>query len=468
MEAQMNVLARTIKSRASLALLGIALAAASLGTASAQASAYPNSMDALGDSITRAFNTCSMSFLDCPENSWATGTTAAVDSYYLRLLALNTGISGHNYNDAVSGAKMEELNAQAEKAVTRKVELVTILMGANDACTSSVSTMTSVANYQSQFETAMKTLSSGLPSAQIIVSSLPNVYRLWEIFHTNLSAVDTWNLLKICQSMLENPTSLATADEKRRLEVRGREEEFDSVLQSVCAKYTQCMYDDGAGFKTAFSTKDVSLQDYFHPSVEGQALVAQTAWKTFPEHAFYGDSSSTLEATSNSTQTFQLGSSDWMECGKLTLKYTPPSSTATSLPLAIKSYGECIFNHPSVSERATLLSTSGCEWILASLGLQEASFVSFREGSVDLTCTLTFSTSKCQVNVLKHSPLTEFRWENIEIIERAGIVPGPLYESELSFHLTQMPYEVTGTGCATTGSNGEYHGSIYLQGVAVK
>lgn len=278
----MMTLLRIARARVTLVLLCTGLALASLGIASAQAGAAPNSMDALGDSITRAFNTCSFPFTDCPENSWATGTKAAVDSYYLRLLAVNPGISGHNNNDAVSGAKMTELNGQAEKAVSRKVELVGILMGANDACTSSISTMTSVANYQSQFEAAMKTLTTGIPSAQINIGSLPNVYRLWEIFHTNSSAVNTWNSLKICQSLLANPTSLTKADEERRLQVKTREEEFDSVLESVCAKYTQCKYDKGAGFKTVFNTNDVSTRDYFHPSVEGQTLIAKIAWEAFP------------------------------------------------------------------------------------------------------------------------------------------------------------------------------------------
>lgn len=271
-----------MSTRVRVAVLATVLAIVSIGVASASASAAPNSMDALGDSITRAFNTCSFPFIDCPENSWATGTNSKVDSYYLRLLAVNPGVSGHNYNDAVSGAKMVELNGQAEKAVSRHVELVGVLMGANDACTSSLSTMTSVATYQSEFEQAMNTLTSGLPTAQINIGSLPNVYRLWEIFHNNSSADNTWNSLKICQSLLANPTSTATADEERRVQVRQRVEEFDSVLQSVCAKYTQCKYDNGAGFKTQFATNDVSTRDYFHPSVEGQALIASIAWTSFP------------------------------------------------------------------------------------------------------------------------------------------------------------------------------------------
>lgn len=268
--------------RLGAAALAALLAIVALSVTAASATAHPNSMDALGDSITRAFNTCSFPFTDCPENSWATGTNSAVDSYYLRALAVNPEISGHNFNDAVSGAKMEALNGQAEKAVSRKVELVGILMGANDACTSSLSTMTAVSTYRSQLETAMNTLTKGLPGAQINIGSLPNVYRLWEIFHTNSNAVNTWNSLKICQSLLEKPTSLEKADEERRLKVRLREEEYDTVLESVCAKYTQCKFDKDAGFKTVFNTNDVSTRDFFHPSIEGQALIAKEAWESFP------------------------------------------------------------------------------------------------------------------------------------------------------------------------------------------
>src|SRR5215207_11615330 len=77
--------------------------------APAACAAYPNSMAALGDSITRAFNTCIFPFVDCPANSWATGTNATVNSFYSRLLAVNPGISGHLFNDARSGAKIADL-----------------------------------------------------------------------------------------------------------------------------------------------------------------------------------------------------------------------------------------------------------------------------------------------------------------------------------------------------------------------
>ncbi|HET6447722.1 MAG TPA: hypothetical protein VFG31_01335, partial [Conexibacter sp.] len=85
--------------RRTLAALGAALCLSALASSAALA-AFPNSMSATGDSITRAFNTCRTAFTDCPANSWATGTEAAENSFYLRILERNAGIRGRLFNDA--------------------------------------------------------------------------------------------------------------------------------------------------------------------------------------------------------------------------------------------------------------------------------------------------------------------------------------------------------------------------------
>lgn len=247
------------------------------GSAAAQTT-YPNSMDALGDSMTRAFNTCAVAWTDCLANSWATGTNSQVDSYYERLLALNPGIRGYNYNDAVSGAKMSDLNRQASSAVSRKAQLVTVLMGNNDACGGSSGVMTDVSTFQSEFQQAMSTLTSGLPNASIRIASIPDAYQLWTLFHDNSSAVAAWNTYQECAALLANPTSTAQADVDRRAAFRQREIDYNSVLSTVCAQYAQCTFDGDAGFNARFTTADVATVDYFHPSVPGQALLANVAW----------------------------------------------------------------------------------------------------------------------------------------------------------------------------------------------
>ena len=239
---------------------------------------YPSSMASTGDSITRAFNTCSFPFVDCPQNSWSTGSSATVNSHYRRILAANPAISGRNFNDARTGARMSALNGQVTTAVSQGAQYVTILMGANDVCTSSVATMTPTATLESQLRTALQTLSTGLPNARIYVVSIPNVYHLWEILHTNLGAVLTWSLAGICQSLLANPMSTAPADVARRQQVYDRTVADNAALARACSEFIHCRYDGNAAFNLQFVRSDVSTRDYFHPSVSGQTKAAAVTW----------------------------------------------------------------------------------------------------------------------------------------------------------------------------------------------
>jgi lysophospholipase L1-like esterase len=265
-------------------LLAVLAVATVLAVPAATSTAAPNgnSIAALGDSITRAFDTCSLAYTDCPANSWSTGTSTSVQSWYLRLLANNPAISGHDYNDAKTGAKMVDLQGQAATAVSQGASIVTILMGSNDVCTSSVSTMTPTSTLGTQLSAALATLTSGDPGAQIYVASIPNVYHLWELFHNNFTANLVWAFAGICQSLLANPRSTATADVQRRQQVADQVVADNATIASVCKQFTQCHYDGGAAYNVQFTTSDVTTRDYFHPSVSGQAKAAAALWAAFP------------------------------------------------------------------------------------------------------------------------------------------------------------------------------------------
>ena len=267
-----------MKKGVALAVVVAALAVVPVALADVVHVGYPTSMASTGDSITRAFNTCFFPFVDCARNSWSTGSSSVVNSHYRRILAANPAILGRNVNDAKTGARMNALNGQVTTAVSQGVAYVTILMGANDVCTSSVSTMTPTATLEAQLQTAMETLSSGLPNARIYVVSIPNVYHLWEILHTNLNADLTWTLGGICQSLLANPLSTAPADVARRQQVYDRNVADNAALQRVCATFIHCRFDGNAVFSAQFVPSDVSTRDYFHPSVAGQTKAAAVTW----------------------------------------------------------------------------------------------------------------------------------------------------------------------------------------------
>ncbi|GLW63776.1 lipoprotein [Actinomadura rubrobrunea] len=252
-------------------------AALVLGLLSVPASAaVPSRMASLGDSITRGFNACGW-YVDCPSSSWSTGSNSAVNSHYLRLRAQNSSLVA--YNDAATGAKVSALAGQAQNAVSQGADYVTILIGANDVCTSSESTMTSVADFESRFRAGMNTLRNGLPNAKIFVASIPDIRRLWQVGKDNLAARAAWSAFGICQSMLANPTSNAEADVARRERVRQRVIAFNNVLANVCAEYANCKFDGNAVFNYPFTLSQVSGWDYFHPNESGQAVLAAETYK---------------------------------------------------------------------------------------------------------------------------------------------------------------------------------------------
>lgn len=274
-----SILFLSIWLAASVSVLSAPLASASThNTALPTTNGWPGSIASTGDSITRAYNTGSTPFTDAPANSWSTGTNASVLSHYSRILAANPAISGHNYNDAVSGAKMVDLNGQMVTVNSQNVEYVTVLMGANDACTSTEAAMTPVNTYRAQFQAALNTLSAGSPNARIYILSVPNIYNLWSILHDNSSARTTWSFFSICQSMLVNPQSTAQDDIDRRNRVNQRVIDFNIQLVQVCATNIHCHFDNNAVYNTTFLPSDVSTRDYFHPSLSGQTRLAEGSY----------------------------------------------------------------------------------------------------------------------------------------------------------------------------------------------
>jgi PKD repeat protein len=237
----------------------------------------PDSMAAVGDSITQAASSAGSLGTDAPQNSWSTGTSATVNSHYLRLLALGAPISGQNHNRSVSGAKMAGLAGQMQNAATLQPDYLTVLMGGNDLCTATVGQMTTVADFGSQFQAGMATLTAASPATNVLVISVPDVYQLWNLFKNNFWARFIWSAAGICQSLLANPGSTQAADVQRRAAVRQRNIDYNAQLAAVCARFDRCRFDGNAAFNTAFTTGDVS-GDYFHPSMQGQAKLASVSW----------------------------------------------------------------------------------------------------------------------------------------------------------------------------------------------
>lgn len=239
-------------------------------------------MAAIGDSITQAVNSQSLGV--APEASWSTGDRQddTVESHYERVLARQPAIRGRFANASVPGARMEDGVAQARRAGDSRPDYVTLLFGGNDVCTSAPSTMTPVEEFARQYRATLDELTRVAPDARIFVASVPDVFRLWELFRDNGRARFVWRTFRLCQALLAEDNTDAD-----RQTVRDRTSEFNRVLQEVCADFRRCRHDGGAVHARAFTADDVSGLDFFHPSVAGQAELAQVTW----ERSYWGDAS---------------------------------------------------------------------------------------------------------------------------------------------------------------------------------
>ncbi|MGI9822309.1 SGNH/GDSL hydrolase family protein [Agromyces sp. Marseille-Q5079] len=261
---------------ATIALLAVSFAG---GTGAQAAPPPPPSIAALGDSITQATDACG--YRDCPAYSWSTGSSSSVKSHASRLrLAGATTLAV--YNDAVTGSKAANLLAQAQKAVAQRAQYVTVEIGANDACTSTVAGMTATAAFRTSVLTALQAINQGTPTARIFVASIPNLKRMWSLSQAKSGARLVWAAGKICQSMLVRPTSTAIADTTRRDQVQARVDEYNVALAGACAAVANCTFDGNAVANYSFTASQISVLDYFHPSISGQAKFAEITWGVSP------------------------------------------------------------------------------------------------------------------------------------------------------------------------------------------
>jgi lysophospholipase L1-like esterase len=210
--------------------------------------------------------------------SWATGGSAQVDSLAVRLLG-RAKAAERSWNYAVTGARMADLPGQMGRAAARKPDLVAVMVGANDACRKSTAAMTSVTDFRAGFQDAMSTLRRSAPKAQVYVASVPNLKRLWSEGRTNPVGKQVWKL-GLCPSMLGDADALDAAATERRDTVEKRVQDYNKVLEDVCAEDRHCRFDGGAVYDYRFGTDQLSHLDWFHPSVNGQARLAEIAYRT--------------------------------------------------------------------------------------------------------------------------------------------------------------------------------------------
>ena len=263
--------------------LAVAVAACSSGGTSSPSpspsSKYPNAIAVLGHSGATGFDSNpDQPGVDARGNSWATGDNPTVNSVYLRLLALNPAIRGHNVNVAVSGSDVDNLASQADEALDSQPvpDLFLIQTVDNDIQCDG----TDSANYGPFAATltgVLGRLTSAAPRAKILIVSSP-----W-------ATVDNYGKVAaqltgprahnsgtgICD--LFDPAGKPVPAHWRTLE--GITLHYLGELKSVCAKFPACQYDNDALYHMPITTDDITKSDGAHLTIAGLRKQADLEWR---------------------------------------------------------------------------------------------------------------------------------------------------------------------------------------------
>ena len=138
--------------------------------------------------------------------------------------------------------------------------------------------MTPVASFRADFEDALSTLREALPKTQVYVASVPDLKRLWSEGRSNPLGKQMWKL-GICPSMLGDADALdsaATRAAGRRCRSGWRR---TTRCCGRCARRTAVPLRRGRGVRLPLRTGQLSHWDWFHPSRDGQARLAEMAYR---------------------------------------------------------------------------------------------------------------------------------------------------------------------------------------------
>jgi hypothetical protein len=247
-------------------------------TATAATNAFPTSMVVLGHSAaTGEDSDPSQPHVEVRANSWATGTNPAVESVYLRILAHNPAIKGHNFNLAQAGATVEQLYAQAQSAVVLKPtpQLFLIQTVDNDiVCPAGPS---DYARFRADLLAALRVISHGAPRAPIYVvsqwGSPPTWWKALNLKQRRQYGAD--NPQGLCQFL----TASGKAIPREASRVDGIIHHYEAQLQAACAQVPRCTYDGGAFGRQIDRNKYIS-EDLNHFTIGGHAAAAKVAYDT--------------------------------------------------------------------------------------------------------------------------------------------------------------------------------------------
>jgi hypothetical protein len=226
---------------------------------------YPSSFAAIGDSWAAPSVTA---------DSWATGTNTTVDSQYLRILAHNPAIRGHDYNlakaHAATGPGMSDLAFQAAGAIAKHVDYITIELGENDVCGGTTKSI-----FRHEFKAGLSHLTHALPHAHVFVLSIENVANQWRAINADPAGH------KALTSGSTLDCSLGGgATQSQLTRVATKIAAYNQILSRVCRSAARCRYDNGAVYRMRFAARYFDPYQLQELAPAGEQALSTTAWNS--------------------------------------------------------------------------------------------------------------------------------------------------------------------------------------------
>jgi hypothetical protein len=233
---------------------------------------YPNSIVVIGHSGATGYNSDPRRpGVDARANSWATGSNPAVNSIYLRILARNPRIKGHNFNLAVDGSDVTDLVRQAREAVSLRtpLELVLVQTVDNDMRCDGTDPK-NYKRYAATLSRALQIIATGAPNAQIFIVSVWGTVRNY----TNIPSERAENTGSGPCDVFDQAGKVRPAGIASMEKIIGS---YHKQIAITCAHFRNCRYDHGALYHMVIQRADLA-PDSNHLSIRGHTKMAATAW----------------------------------------------------------------------------------------------------------------------------------------------------------------------------------------------
>lgn len=230
---------------------------------------------ALGDSISTGFNARRLG--DNREFSWSTGNGSGLNSQSVRI-AKKRNIPVVSYNEAIAGSTINDLQRQVNRLLRHTPDYVTITIGANDICQWDSDYSQNQLEFREKLTQVIRKLVSHNSNVKIIMIPIPNLYHLWEMSHKISGCQEIWDTMKMCQPLLDKSL---TIDE--RLTFMERWEIANNIIAEMAYYFPDQIRFQPELANFRFEWHHLSPKDCFHPSIAGQNLMADFAWKAILE-----------------------------------------------------------------------------------------------------------------------------------------------------------------------------------------